>query len=211
MASSIMHLAVTGELMKRRDFRDPNRLKFGSILPDAGDSRVSHFKKNIDGGRHMYDFAAFRKIFGGLMLKDDLYLGYYLHLIQDLCFRHFIYDEYHWNPWNSGNTDRLHRDYEIGNCYVIRKYGLADNIFIPAGFEDEPLNKICQFDTTGFQRVMSGYFTSIVEGYAFFFTNDMAEEYISEAAELCLGEVDALFHGGKLMDGYENSWDNTKG
>lgn len=29
------------------------------------------------------------------MLKDDLYLGYYLHLVQDALYRNFVYDRYH--------------------------------------------------------------------------------------------------------------------
>ncbi len=211
MASSIIHLAVTGELMKKRDFRDPGRLRFGSVLPDAGDSKVSHLRRQLDGTRRMLDFATFREEFGELMLQDDLYLGYYLHLIQDMCFRHLLYDKYHWNPWSPGNVDRLHRDYAIGNGYVIRKYNLRNDISFPAGFEDEPLNRICTFDTAELLRMMSLYFSYVEEGEIFFFTNDMADEYISEAAEVCLGEVDALFHGGKLTDGLESSWDSTKG
>ncbi len=212
MASSIIHLAVTGELMKKRDFRDPGRLRFGSVLPDAGDSKVSHLRKRVNGtSRRMLDFAAFRAEFGSLMLRDDLYLGYYLHLVQDVCFRHLLYDKYRWNPWNPGNVDRLHRDYAIGNGYVIRKYSLCNDLSLPAGFEDEPLNRICTFDTAGLLRMMSLYFSSAEEGEFFFFTNDMADEYISKAAEVCLGEVEALFHGGKLMDGLESSWDSTQG
>lgn len=32
------------------------------------------------------------------MVEDDLYLGYYLHLIQDLFFRNFVYHRCHWQP-----------------------------------------------------------------------------------------------------------------
>ncbi|SDB67582.1 hypothetical protein [Butyrivibrio sp. INlla16] len=45
MASSIIHLAVTNELTKRYEFKDEGRLKFGAILPDAGNGNASHLKK----------------------------------------------------------------------------------------------------------------------------------------------------------------------
>ena len=42
MASSIMHLAVTSELAKRHTFKDLDRLKFGAVLPDAGENKKGH-------------------------------------------------------------------------------------------------------------------------------------------------------------------------
>ena len=86
MASSIIHLAVTKELTKRYKFKDENRLKFGAILPDAGRGKDSHVKKAVWGlNKRVYDFERFRAEYGELMKSDDLYLGYYLHLVQDIC------------------------------------------------------------------------------------------------------------------------------
>ena len=99
MASSIIHLVVTNELIKHHAFKDENRLKFGAILPDAGKGKAGHVNKFIWGrNKKSYDFEFFRNKFGELMRQDDLYLGYYLHLVQDICYRHFVYDKYHWNP-----------------------------------------------------------------------------------------------------------------
>ena len=40
-------------------------------------------KVNVqDGTKKTYDFDRYREMFGERMLKDDLYLGYYLHLVQ---------------------------------------------------------------------------------------------------------------------------------
>ena len=52
------------------------------------------------------------------MKKDDLYLGYYLHLIQDMLYRRVMYGEHGWNSSVPGNVEKLHRDYEILNEYV---------------------------------------------------------------------------------------------
>ena len=35
MASRIIHLAITNELIKKYPIKEPNRLKLGSVLPDA--------------------------------------------------------------------------------------------------------------------------------------------------------------------------------
>ena len=36
MASSIIHLAITNELIKLLSFTDANRLRFGAVVVDAG-------------------------------------------------------------------------------------------------------------------------------------------------------------------------------
>ena len=113
MASRIIHLAITNGLIKNYQFKDANRLKFGAILPDvyaAGKSTAdSHFKIGVCGNnKRTYDFTRFKALFSDLMKNDDLYLGYYLHLVQDILFRHYVYDEYHWNPTVPGNVERLH-------------------------------------------------------------------------------------------------------
>ena len=117
MASSIVHLAITNELAKRVSFTDTSRLKFGAVVVDAGEggniTGESHMKVNVmDGKKRTYDFDKYREMFGNLMLTDDLYMGYYLHLVQDSLYRHYVYDIHHWNPRIPGNVERLHKDYE---------------------------------------------------------------------------------------------------
>ena len=143
MASSIIHLAVTNELSKHHTFKDENRLKFGAILPDAGKDKAGHVNKFIWGrNKKSYDFEFFRNKFGELMRQDDLYLGYYLHLVQDICYRHFVYDKYHWNPMIPGNVEKLHKDYSIINHYVAEKYNLKNDITVPVNFDSEPIHRI---------------------------------------------------------------------
>ena len=127
MASSIIHLAITNELIKRLSFTDAIRLKFGAVVVDAGVGGNkygnAHMKITVQNGtKKTYDFDRYREMFGERMLKDDLYLGYYLHLVQDALYRNFVYDRYHWNPVLPGNVERLHKDYEIINQHVINKY-----------------------------------------------------------------------------------------
>ena len=209
MASSIMHLAVTCELTKHFDFSDTNRLEFGAILPDAGKGKAGHLNKFIWGrNKKSYDFEFFRSEFGELMKTDDLYLGYYLHLVQDICYRHFVYDKYKWNPMILGNVERLHKDYSIINYYVAGKYDLKNNIVVPSCFEDEKINSLCEYDVNWLVDSMAEYFEKVEEGEIFFFTREMADEYITEAVELCSKELNSLRNGGILIESYDNAWDN---
>ena len=209
MASSIMHLAVTCELTKHFDFSNTERLKFGAILPDAGKGKAGHLNKFIWGrNKKSYDFEFFRSEFGELMKIDDLYLGYYLHLVQDICYRHFVYDKYKWNPMIPGNVERLHKDYSIINYYVAGKYDLKNNIVVPSCFEDEKINSLCEYDVNWLVDSMAEYFEKVEEGEIFFFTREMADEYITEAVELCSKELNSLRNGGILIESYDNAWDN---
>ncbi len=208
MASSIIHLAVTNELIKHHAFKDENRLKFGAILPDAGKGKAGHLNKYIWGrNKKSYDFELFIDKFGELMRQDDLYLGYYLHLVQDICYRHFVYDKYHWNPMIPGNVEKLHNDYSIINYYVTEKYDLKNDIVAPKDFERESINDLCVYDVNWLMESMGEYFKK-VDGDIFFFTREMADEYIAEAVELCLKELSAFMNGGKLIESYDNAWDN---
>ncbi len=210
MASSIIHLAVTNELTKKYKFRDTARLEFGACLPDAGKGQAGHLKKSIWGGnKRVYDFEFFRSKFGNLMKSDDLYLGYYLHLVQDICYRHFVYDKYKWNPRIPGNVERLHNDYAIINHYVAVKYGLTNDLTVPDNFEQEKICEICEYDIHRLMTDMERFFTEMKDEEIFFFTREMADEYISEAVEYCMRELSALDGEGTPIESYENAWDNN--
>lgn len=210
MASSIVHLAITNELIKRHSFKNVNRLKFGSVIADAGYDGNSHMKISLPGGQKTYDFTSFRQMFEKKMYEDDLYLGYYLHLIQDIVFRHFVYDKYHWNPMIPGNIERLHRDYAIVNDYVIKKYRIENDLIIPEKFDEEVINKICSFDINGFTSKIDSYYIPIDEAPVFFFTRNMTDEFISEATQFCLEELRQFDKGQSGIDMYKYAWTRKK-
>lgn len=212
MASSIIHYAITCELIKKKRFQNPDRLKLGAVLPDAGYNGNSHMKIAVAGGRKKtYDFEGYRRMFGELMKADDLYLGYYLHLVQDVVYRHFVYDKYHWNPMIPGNIEKLHRDYEIGNSYVVQKYQLRNEFVIPPDFEREALSKLCAFDLKDLRESMDSYFLSAEDGDVFFFTRGMTDEYIAGAVEYCMRELEDLEKGKEGIEGYASAWNDTHG
>lgn len=209
MASSVIHYAIINEIIRSRSFDNPGRLCLGAVLPDYGYQGNSHLKIPVAGGhKRTYDFEKFREMFGELMRTDELYLGYYLHLVQDILFRNFLYDRYHWDPTIPGNVDRLNRDYSIGNAYVVKKYHLTNGMTVPSAIENEPINRICAYDLNRLQESMDAYFSSQEDGDIFFFTKEMTDEFIAEATDFCLKEIEKLSKGSECADSYILAWDN---
>lgn len=210
MASGIVHLAITEKVCGSYTCKDRKRLDFGIVLPDfSGDRQMAHCREVVWGrNKRTYDLNGFRIRFGERLFRDDLYLGYYLHLVQDVVYRHFVYDRYHWNPLIPGNVERLHNDYAIQNRYVRERYALSDDLVIPEGFAGEEINRIAEFYPDGLLEAMAGYFRNDGEGEIFFFTKEMTDEYIAEAAETCIRELEALKNGTSVMDSYDLAWEN---
>lgn len=206
VASRIMHLAVTSCITKVYQCKDKNRLELGTVLPDAATAGNSHMKIRMADGKNTYDLTGFRSAFMGKMQEDDLYLGYYLHLVQDLYFRDFVYHRYGWNPFPPGNVERIHRDYALVNQYVIEKYALADSVTVPASFDTEPINGLGRFDMVPFLEEMRSDFKRHPSGKAFFFTSEMADEFILYASEKCKHEMEALIRGQGLADERMLAW-----
>lgn len=211
MASRIIHLAIIEKLKKQIDVKSINRLRLGVLLPDAYNgydaTADSHLKINTcNGTMKTYDLNHYRNTFGELMKKDDLYLGYYLHLIQDMAFRYFVYEKHKWNPMIPGNVEKLHNDYRLINCYVAQKYSLESEIYIPKDFEKEPINDLYRFDIVELMKNFQNDFLPYDEGDIFFFTKEMADSFIHEAVEICKKEVEAIFSGGELMNQENGAW-----
>ncbi len=186
----------------------PDRLRLGAVLPDYGKNGNSHMKIYLDNGKRTYDLDLFRSSFGNLMRSDDLYLGYYLHLVQDILFRHFVYDKYHWDPLVPGNIERLHKDYSAANSYIISEYGLMNDIVIPEGFENEDICHICSFDTERLVKSMKSYFLPVEYKDIFFFTKEMSDEFIHLAVGYCIEETERLKNNNG-MDMYDYAWSHN--
>ena len=156
MASSMMHLAVVQEMKKKIRFQNAERLDLGVILPDAAVDGNSHLKRSICGGtKDTYDLEFFREKFGEQMKQDDLYLGYYLHLVQDLYYRNYLYVENHWNSAIPGNVEKLHHDYCVLNGRISQRYGLSKDKISALDITTEPICELAVFDAPGFVRSIS--------------------------------------------------------
>lgn len=215
MASRVMHLAIANEIMKLVQIEDKDRFRLGVVLPDAYKHNIqsttdSHLKYTTeDGTKKTYKLAWYRETYGEQMKTNELYLGYYLHLIQDTIFRYFVYSLHNWDPYPKGNIERLHNDYKLLNNYVVNEYNISKSLVIPENITDEPIFEIYPFDVEQLSADFKTDFEPYNNGKAFFFTQKMADEYIKMATEKCLEEIKALKSGTSTINELEWAWNKN--
>lgn len=207
MASRIVHIAIANEIMKLRPIKDRERFLLGSVLPDACSGREPHFSLYVDGGtKKTFDLTGFRAFSGGRLPHDELYAGYYLHLLTDILHRHLMYDVIGYKPVPKRNVEQLHLDYALTNRYIILEYGLELDFSIPPDIENEPLLRAFDFDLSGFFNDMKKDFAARPVGKPVFFTEKSARDLIAFSVPKCVAELDALNNGGVHFDEKEYAW-----
>ncbi|MBR7011236.1 MAG: hypothetical protein IKI02_10080 [Oscillospiraceae bacterium] len=207
MSSRIVHLAIAGEINKIHPLPEPERFSLGSILPDACPDKKAHYRKLLaEGTRRTLDLSGFRGLYGDRLLSDSLYLGYYFHLLQDILFRNEIYEVVGFDPRPAGNIPQLHLDYRLTNRYVINKYGLTNQVRVPAGLEAEPLWQEWQFALTPFLEELARDFRDTPRGAPIYFTEAVADRLIHRSVRLCLQELEALRNETGFFDEERSSW-----
>lgn len=211
MASSIMHLAIAEKLLRTSELADADRFKLGCVMPDAHGAGIgraqSHFITRImNDTKSTYRLSDFRRDYSDELMCDALYLGYYLHLVQDMLFGHFVYDTHGWDDKPAGNGDRLHNDFALLNGYLIEKYSLSDRLFIPTDIADERLMSVYPFSLEQLLSDIKNDFSAWGQGEIFFFTRQMADEFIGLAVQRCKEEISALKKGGYIIDETEYAW-----
>ena len=92
MAQRTIHMLFATLLLDKMELSDKNRFFIGSILPDAyinpTNRKVSHFIKYISEENCLYfDFQDYFERFQNQIMHDDLYLGYYAHLVEDAFYK----------------------------------------------------------------------------------------------------------------------------
>ncbi len=212
MASRIMHLAIAKHLQNNLHLDDYNRFCFGCLLPDAcpkfTQAHISHFKIQLPHSKKVtYDLNAFQTSYAKEIWTDPLYLGYYMHLVQDLFFRQFVYEKHSWDPRPDGNILRLHNDYRLLNTYIIENYKIENTLSVPQNIEQENIFRIYPFDTASMLAELQTDFIPFREGSAFFFTAAMADEYLDSTAEKCLQVFQNLQNGKSGLDAKKYAWE----
>ncbi len=213
MASRVMHLAVAHALTARRRFKDPQAFLLGALLPDAPrpreNARASHFV-STRGDKRTYDLEEFRGLYGKKLAEEGLYLGYYLHLVQDIAYRRLLYGKYDLRRYMPQQLDRLYQDYSILNGTIIKKYRLPCLAMLPAGIEDAAVCRQFRLNAQGLLAELEGDFNRKAEGETTLFSREMAEEYIQSALALCETELTALTQGFPPLDPWTLAWTINK-
>lgn len=213
MAQRTIHYLI-GEELIGLGVRDVDRFRIGNVLPDAIEDLVfrdlTHYQKDveIDGKSvRLSDFERFRSEFAPLVETDGLYLGYYMHLVEDACYRRF------WKK--AGLQERrmtretvavLHNDYHLLNAYIVQSRGLRDELVFPADFEHEPINRIYPFLLSDFIAEMREDFTEHPQGTTRYMTEALLEDYLAGAMDVCREALSRILTGKPPMDPRSLTW-----
>ena len=213
MAQRTIHYLLGEELIPL-GIRDADRFRIGNLLPDAIEDLVfraqTHYQiDTVKGGKSLRfsDFERFRRNFSPLVETDGLYLGYYMHLVEDACYRIF------WQKVRLFERDMtrekvaiLHNDYHLLNAYIVSRYHIRDELVWPEGFESEPVNRIYPFLLRDFLSEMRGDFTEHPEGKTVYMTEALLEEYLSDTRGVCRDALRRILTGGEPLDPMRLTW-----
>lgn len=204
MASRVIHLAIAAELAGRLDIHSRERFNFGHVLPDMvlGEYEVrlplkkkTHFYTLLPSGRKTYDFYSFFEEYKD-RLTDELYLGYYVHLIEDNVFRQYLYYRVGLikRRGEPELLDELYKDYHLLNPLLRERYDIALPT-VPAGLENEDIYKRFDFNVRGYLDEMKGDLTEHPEGELRHFTEELINEFIQESVDVITKEMECLARG----------------
>lgn len=216
MAQRTIHMLFGTLLSDKIELFNKNRFLIGSILPDAymepTNRKVSHFIKYISEENCLYfDFRDFFDRFQNKIIEDDLYLGYYAHLVEDAFYRYFLYYEKRFmEKIKSYELDILHNDYHILNSYIVKKYSLPSHLEVPNAFENELLSKVTEFDIP---KIFNDYQNDVVELFdekTVLLTEDMLEEFVARYIDILEEELRSIRNGCSILNVLDYKWENKR-
>lgn len=208
MAQRTIHY-LFGEIISNQiELADKRRFLLGSILPDAVetcDKDKSHFKVKTDTCKYI-DFEAYRNQYLDQMQRDDLYLGYYMHLVEDAFYRVFIYQDRFTMPRTREEVALLHNDYHILNSYIVHRYQMHNILETDILLGKKPIGGIETFLVRKSLNKLSEEFTEKKQGTTVFLTEYMLDEFIETYIPPAIEEVRNIKNGTSALRSRDYSW-----
>ena len=212
MAQRTIHYLFGQFLINQLDISDQKRFLLGTVIPDAvdpTDRNTTHFKA-ISNGYIYYDFSEFRNRYHKQILEDPLYLGYYMHLVEDAFYRKFLYIDRITRPKTPDEIQSLHNDYHILNRYIVNKYRLTNILKENTPLVTTPLLEIADFHIPAFLREMANDFTENITGTTVYVTELLADEFIETYVPIAIREMVAITGGFSTLQAQELAWPQGK-
>lgn len=211
MAQRTVHYLFGEKINEQIEIRDRERFLLGSVLPDASDGErdKAHFKVKTET-HSWFELDEYRNHFLDLMQRDDLYLGYYMHLVEDAFYRQFFYQNRFARPGCPAEVRMLHQDYHILNSYVVKKYGIRNVLTGEYDLAGEPVSQISAFRVSDFLKEMAGDFSESTQGTTVFLTEAMLDEFIEIYLPLAVEEVKRVKAGETLIKSSDYAWGRNK-
>lgn len=188
----------------------------GSILPDSyidpTARKAAHYIERIpEENQIFFNFPCFLDSFRQEILNDNLYLGYYAHLVEDAFYRYFLYHEKDlMSRISKSELDFLYIDYSILNSYIVEKYELPKHPEVPEDFEKEALNRITAFDVNKIIREYRNDLSENIYGRTKFLTESMLEEFITEYRDPLAEELRSVRNGSSVLNAPDYKWENKR-
>ena len=161
MAQRLIHYLLGEIFSKEIELKSKERFLLGSIIPDAymdlKDRDKTHFANRTEETTY-FDFNLFREKFDRQINEDSLYLGYYMHLVEDVFYRQFIHRDEFRVPKGQEEVSMLHNDYHILNSYIVSKYNCQNILQDKINLDSEKIMEIAEFRIEGFLRDFAGDF-----------------------------------------------------
>lgn len=209
MAQRTVHYVFGLRLAEACGFTDGQRFLLGSLLPDAIGSieerSLTHYVFRGADGKRYYQFDCFRRDFADRM-RDPLYLGYYMHLVEDSFYRAFCHEDYQLYFIQDEAVRALHRDYHLLNPWLVERYELKNRLTIPSDFTSEPLARIAGFDLAKLQADLSQDFIERPTGDYTYLSPAMMEEFIERYLPQAEAELQAVLNGRELLRAADFAW-----
>lgn len=212
MAQRTIHYLFGEIISDQLNLTDKKRFLLGSILPDAihtSHRNASHFKVKTPTHKY-FDFAAFRNQYFDLILQDDLYLGYYLHLVEDAFYRDYFYNNGFPMPRTKAEVPILHNDYHILNSYIVQKYHLHNILGTSFSLDSEPLNDIAPFLIDDFLKELANDFTEQTKGKTVFLTETMLDAFVEKYIPLAMEEATNIRSGRGILNPTDFTWPSQR-
>ena len=213
MAQRIVHYLL-GEALITQEIKDLNRFRVGNLLPDAFSDpslrRRTHFIREMElpdfGRMRVCDFSTFHSRYEAEIRNDDLYLGYYMHLVEDAFCRDFWRKENLHIPKQDRYVRMLHQDYHILNQYFVSTRNLSFDVQKPDRFEEEKINEIIPFELTSFLKEFEQDFHDDTQGELTWLSAQMMERMIASALPVLMHAYHLIKEENRPLDQEQFSW-----
>lgn len=212
MGSRMIHLAMSKVIEEKAEINDMASFRVGTILPDAvAEPRdVSHYKEIFYNGKNkMINFPKFREQFYNRIRSDDLYLGYYIHLVQDAMYRKFLYGERDYVTKGSREDAArdMYNDFHITNLFLIKAYGIEKSMVSPDALLKRNIEEKYLIPMLKFLKEAETDFEIRDWGKTVYLTEEMAKEFVDRYSILCIDEINSLRRGAGTLDIEDYIWD----
>ena len=209
MAQRAIHYLFGTILSKHIEVKDKKRFLIGHVIPDSiekSERHKAHFEAPTKKHTY-YDFELFREKYQDSMLQDDLYLGYYMHLVEDNFYRELIYKDRFGKAFSMEEVEILHQDYNILNSYIVGKYQLENVIGKSFELDGEVMCEIGTFKVNEFLEEMSNDFIVKTEGTTVILTEELVDEFVEKYVPLAIKEVQAVTRGEAALKASDYAWE----